>query len=77
MECRNNMIEHTHFERKKVEKVLKSLSAREIWLFQSEVIVHNLDCFDSYFRVVLSRGNFVIVFQLPTAVRKAHYQNGY
>ena len=56
MERRSNLVEHTHFKKKKVEKVLKSLSARELWLFQSEVIVHNLDYFDSYLGSVLSRG---------------------
>ena len=30
MECRKNMIEHTHFKKKKVEKVFKKLIIKEI-----------------------------------------------
>ena len=35
MERLKNLIEHTHFKKKKVEKNLKSLSSRELWEFEN------------------------------------------
>ena len=41
MECRKNMIEHTHFKKKKVEKILITLFLRELEASKVLVIVHN------------------------------------
>ena len=35
MERLKNLIEHTQFKKKKVEKNLKSLSSRELWEFEN------------------------------------------
>ena len=59
MECRKNMIEHTHFKKKKVEKILITLYFRELKAPKVVVIVHNPDFFDSYLEAVLSRGNLL------------------
>ena len=60
MECRKNMIEHTHFKKKKVEKVLKKLSIKELWGYKNAAIVHNNDFFDSYLEAELSRGDLLL-----------------
>ena len=41
MECLKNMIDHTHFKKKKVEKILITLFLRELEAFKVLVIVHN------------------------------------
>ena len=60
MECRKNMIEHTHFKKKKVEKIFKKLTIKELWGLQNAAIVHNHDFFDSYLEAVLSRGDLLL-----------------
>ena len=35
MERLKNLIDHTHFKEKKVEKKLKSQSSRELWEFEN------------------------------------------
>ena len=57
-------VENNHFMKKKSWKNFKFKS------FKSKV--HILDSFDSYFRVVLSRGIFVIVFERRVATQQAH-----
>ena len=41
VECFKNMIEHTHFKKKKVEKILITLFLRELEAPKVVVIVHN------------------------------------
>ena len=60
MECCKNMIEHTHFKKKKVEKILITLFLRELEAPKVVVIVHNPDFFDSYLEAVLSRGDLLL-----------------
>ena len=60
VECFKNMIDHTHFKKKKVEKVLKKLIIKELWGLQNAAIVHNHDFFDSYHEAVLSRGDLLL-----------------
>jgi len=45
MESLKNMIEHTHFKKKKVEKVFKKLSIKELRGYKNAAIVHNNDFF--------------------------------
>ena len=60
MESRSNLIEHTHFKKKKVEKFLIALFLRELEAPKVVVIVHNPDFFDSYLEAVLSRGGLLL-----------------
>ena len=60
VECFKNMIEHTHFKKKKVEKILKTQFLRELEAPKVVVIVHNNDSFDSYLEAVLSRGGLFL-----------------
>ena len=60
VECFKNMIEHTHFKKKKVEKILITLFLRELEAPKVVVIVHNPDFFDSYLEAVLSRGGLLL-----------------
>ena len=45
MESHSNLIEHTHFKEKKVEKILVTLFLRELEAPKVVVIVHNPDFF--------------------------------
>ena len=60
MECRKNMIEHTHFKKKKIEKILITLFLRELEAPKVVVVVHNNDFFDSYLEAVLSLGDLLL-----------------
>ena len=54
------MIEHTHFKKKKAEKILITLFLRELEAPKVVVLVHNPDFFDSYLEAVLSRGGLLL-----------------
>ena len=60
VECFKNMIEHTHFKKKKVEKFFITLFIGELEVPKVVVIVHNPDFFDSYLEAVLSRGDLLL-----------------
>ena len=60
VECFKNMIEHTHFKKKKVKKIFITLFSREIEAPKVVVIVHNPDFFDSYLEAVLSRSGLLL-----------------
>ena len=58
--CLKNLIEHTHFKKKKVEKIFITLFLRELEAPKVVVIVHNPDFFDSYLEAVLSRSDLLL-----------------
>ena len=60
MECLTYVIEHTHFKKKKVEKILITLFLRELEAPKVVVIVHNPDSFDSNLEAVLSRSGLLL-----------------
>ena len=62
MECRIYVIEHTHFKKKKVEKILITRFLRQLEAPKVVVIVHNPDFSDSYLEAVLSRGGLLLFF---------------
>ena len=51
---------HTHFKKKKVEKISITLFLRELEAPKVVVIVHNPDFFVSYLEVVLSRSDLLL-----------------
>ena len=60
MECRKNLIEHTHFKKKNENKSLITLFLRELEAPKVVVIVHNPDFFDSYLEAVLSHSDLLL-----------------